>query len=264
MQNGINPHTDSFVITVSAADSTATSSVTKIDPTTVDDFTGTITKPTDVDASSAITITPKNGGKLTVPASGGGSITVDVPGGAVGSGEGAQVSVKPVADPSSLPQPPAPATEGSSSGTFKFGSSVVQITWYDENGTAADSKTLSRSAQICMTASKADADGAHGGVDGLGIWRHNGTEWVKLNSTVTGPDANNNYKVCANSSRFSPFALGLDVAPPEEGEVATGLPATGDYSPNGLTIVMAMLAGFALVGTGVVTARRARRVREDS
>ena len=118
--------------------------------------------------------------------------------------------------------------------------------------------------EVCMTATAAEASDAHGGPDGLGIWRHNGTDWVKLNSTVSFDAAAQTYKVCANSSRFSPFALGLDVAPPEAGEVATGLPATGDYSPNALTIVMAMLAGFALVGTGVVTARRSRRVREDS
>ncbi|MBT3862631.1 MAG: hypothetical protein HOF71_02830 [Chloroflexi bacterium] len=40
--------------------------------------------------------------------------------------------------------------------------------------------------------------------------------------------------------------------------VDTGLPATGDYSPNAMTLLLAMLAGFALLGTGVVAARRAR------
>ena len=40
--------------------------------------------------------------------------------------------------------------------------------------------------------------------------------------------------------------------------VDTGLPATGDYSPNAMTLLLAMVAGFALLGTGVVAARRAR------
>ena len=260
-QRGLNPHSDSFVIAVNASGGTSSQT---FEPATVEDFTGTIFPPTGL-GSSVIPITPKNGGKLTVPASGGGFIILDVPGGSVDSGEGAQVSITTV-DPNKLAPPPAAAAEGSSSGTFKFGHSVVQITWYNERGapSASGSKVLNRSAQVCMTATAAEASDAHGGPDGLGIWRHNGTDWVKLNSTVSFDAAAQTYKVCANSSRFSPFALGLDVAPPEAGEVATGLPATGDYSPNALTIVMAMLAGFALVGTGVVTARRSRRVREDS
>ena len=48
--------------------------------------------------------------------------------------------------------------------------------------------------------------------------------------------------------------LGSEVA----AAVDTGLPATGDYSPNAMTLLLAMVAGFALLGTGVVAARRAR------
>jgi len=51
-----------------------------------------------------------------------------------------------------------------------------------------------------MTATQADVDNAYGGVNGLGIWRHNGTEWVKLNSTVTFDNDAGTWKVCANSS----------------------------------------------------------------
>ena len=40
--------------------------------------------------------------------------------------------------------------------------------------------------------------------------------------------------------------------------VDTVLPATGGYSPNAMTLLLAMVAGFALLGTGVVAARRAR------
>jgi len=263
MQNGSNPHVDSFVVTVAADNSTGTSSTAPINPATVEDFTGIITKPAGVPASSAITITPKNGGKLTVPATGGGSISLEVSGGSVDSGEGSQVSIEPV-DPNNLPPAPAKATEGSSSGTFKFGNSVVQITWYDEDGkaTPSGSKILNRSAKVCMTATVEEANQAHGGPDGLGVWRHNGTEWVKLSSTTTGP-VNGVYTVCANSSRFSPFVVGLDVAPPEAAAGPTGLPVTGDYSPSFASLMMALMAGVALVGGGVFTIRRARRVREN-
>jgi len=259
-QGGVNPHTMSFKVTVNKDTSGDTSSTAPIDPETVDDFTGTIDKPADVDSDSVKTITPKNGGTLSVNTSGGTKVDLEVPGGAVGSGEGAQVSIQPVNNTGELPPPPPKATQGSSSGTFKFGSSVVQITWYDDKGTAADSKTLNRSAKICMTATQADVDNAHGGVSGLGIWRHNGTEWVKLNSSVVN-NGDGTWKVCANSSQFSPFALGLEVEPPsEEGaDAGAGLPATGDYSPNGLILLIAAFAGVAMVAAGAVAARRTRR-----
>jgi len=216
--------------------------------------------PTGVDSSQVTEIKAGDGGSLSVDGGGGKAISLNVPGGSLGDGEAASVSIKPISA-NSVPSAPPSATEGSSSGTFKFGSSIVEITWYDKDGNAETSKKISKPAQVCMTYTQEDIDNADGGIDGLGIWRHNGTEWIKLNSTAyTNPN-----RICANTASFSPFALGLDVAAPEAADSgATGLPATGDYSPNALTLVMAMLAGFALVGTGVFTARRARRVREES
>jgi hypothetical protein len=67
--------------------------------------------------------------------------------------------------------------------------------------------------------------------------------------------------VCAYTSRFSVFALGLDVAAPDASSSASGLPATGDYSPNALTMILAMFAGLALIISGVVVMRRARTAR---
>lgn len=253
---GSNTIQDDFVVTVNALPSTAVPTVVPVEPV------ATPVPPSGVTGDAVKTISPVTGGKLEVDTTIG-KIELDVPAGALGSGEGASVSVEPVNNTGTLPPPPPPATEGSSSGTFKFGSSVIQITWYDDKGDAEDTKTLNRSAQVCMTATQADVDNAHGGESGLGVWRHNGTEWVKLNSSVVN-NGDGTWKVCAYTSRFSPFALGLEVEPPATSEAGTGLPATGGYSPNGLTILMAMAAGFALVGTGVVTARRARRVREDS
>ncbi|MDG0867196.1 hypothetical protein [Candidatus Lucifugimonas marina] len=216
--------------------------------------------PTGVDSNQVTEIKAGDGGSLSVDGGGGKAISLNVPGGSLGDGEAASVSIKPISA-DSVPSAPPAATEGASSGTFKFGSSVVQITWYDKDGNAEDTKKISKPAQVCMTYTQEDIDNADGGIDGLGIWRHNGTEWVKLNSTAyTNPN-----RICANTASFSPFALGLDVAAPGAADTgATGLPATGDYSPNAMTLIMAMFAGFALVGTGVFTARRARRVREES
>lgn len=58
-------------------------------------------------------------------------------------------------------------------------------------------------------------------------------------------------------------SVALHVLGSGEAEVVL-LPATGDYSPSMTVLVAVLMAGFALVGTGVFTARRARRVREES
>lgn len=42
------------------------------------------------------------------------------------------------------------------------------------------------------------------------------------------------------------------------------LPAAGDYAPGISTLILALMAGIALVGTGVFTVRRGRQVRENS
>jgi hypothetical protein len=128
-----------------------------------------------------------------------------------------------------------------------------------------DSYSLNRPAEICVPYSQADIDGAVGGPDGMALWRYNGSDWVQLNSSVnTGAGT-----VCANTSTFSSFALGLAVAAPgsddgEEAVAPTGLPVTGDYSPGIGGLILAMLAGIALVAVGAFTARRARRVRVTS
>jgi hypothetical protein len=56
----------------------------------------------------------------------------------------------------------------------------------------------------------------------------------------------------------------LSVVGPEVIVEAAGLPATGGYSPNAMTLLLAMVAGFALVGTGIVAARRARQAGVNS
>jgi hypothetical protein len=161
---------------------------------------------------------------------------------------------------SDVPPPPAPATEGASSGTFTFGSTIIDIQWYDDGGTALDTYSLNRSAEICVPFTQADVDGADGGPDGMALWRYNGSEWVQLNSSVNISAGT----VCANTSNFSSFALGLAVAAPGTASAPTGLPVTGDYSPGIGGLMLAMLAGIALVAVGAFTARRARRVRVTS
>jgi hypothetical protein len=215
--------------------------------------------PTGVDSNKVTEIKAGDGGSLSIDSGDGNTISLNVSGGSLNDGEAASVSIETIST-GSVPSAPPSATEGATSGTFKFGSSIVQITWYDGNGTALDTKKLNKPAEVCMTYTQADVDNSHGGRDGLGIWRYNGTDWIKLNSTVfTNPN-----RICANTTSFSPFAIGLEVAPPEAAQVATGLPATGDYTPGVNGLLLALFAGFALVGTGVFTARRARRVRENS
>jgi hypothetical protein len=89
----------------------------------------------------------------------------------------------------------------------------------------------------------------------MSVWRYKGTEWIELNSTVNISDGT----VCARTLNFSFFALGLSVAAPDAEEA--GLPATGGYSPGTAALTLILLAGLALLATGVVALRRARGIR---
>lgn len=186
-------------------------------------------------------------------------IQLDIPSGALGDGEAAAVNIVVVA-PADVPPPPPVATEGASSGTFTFGSSIIEVQWYDSTGAAVDTFRVNRPAEVCVPFTQADIDGATGGPDGLALWRYTGTEWIQLNSTVNVSAGT----VCGRTMNFSYFALGLSVAAPGAADGETGLPATGDYSPGVGALILAMLAGISLVATGAYVARRARRVREAS
>jgi len=252
-QFGANPKTESISLTVNAP-------AVPVVVVPVSNSAVAAVLPTGVDSSIVTEIKASDGGSLSVDGGDGKAISLTVPGGSLGDGEAASVSIKLISS-GAVPSPPPAATEGASSGTFKFGSSVVLITWYDKDGSAQDTKKISKPAQVCMTYTPEDIANADGGIDGLGVWRHNGTDWINLNSNAfTNPN-----RICAYTQSFSPFALGLDIAAPGAASaVATGLPATGGYSPSSMTLLLAMFSGFALVGTGVVVARRARRAGEHS
>ena len=204
---------------------------------------------------------------IIIPSAGGsftevdGTASITVPAGAVANGTAAAVGIVTVAS-SGLPSPPAAATEGASSGTFTFGSSAVNVQWYDATGAAQATYSLLKPAELCLPFTQDDLNGAAGGPDGLGIWRYNGTEWVSLNSSANVGAGT----VCGNASSFSSFALGLDVAAPGAasggGEVA--LPGTGGYSPSVTILLLALMAGIVLVVTGSLTARRVLWVRDIS
>jgi hypothetical protein len=252
-QFGANPKTESISLTVNAP-------AVPVVVVPVSNSAVAAVLPTGVDSSIVTEIKASDGGSLSVDGGDGKAISLTVPGGSLGDGEAASVSIKLISS-GAVPSAPPAATEGASSGTFKFGSSVVLITWYDKDGSAQDTKKISKPAQVCMSYTPEDIANADGGIDGLGVWRHNGTDWINLNSNAfTNPN-----RICAYTQSFSPFALGLDIAAPGAASaVATGLPATGGYSPSSMTLLLAMFSGFALVGTGVVAARRARRAGEHS
>jgi hypothetical protein len=252
-QFGANPTNESISLTVNAP-------AVPVVVVPVSNSAVAAVMPTGVDSSIVTEIKASDGGSLSVDGGDGKAISLTVPGGSLGDGEAASVSIKLISS-GAVPSAPPAATEGASSGTFKFGSSVVLITWYDKDGSAQDTKKISKPAQVCMTYTPEDLANADGGIDGLGVWRHNGTDWINLNSNAfTNPN-----RICAYTQSFSPFALGLDIAAPGAASaVATGLPATGGYSPSSMTLLLAMFSGFALVGTGVVAARRARRAGEHS
>ena len=208
--------------------------------------------PDGLTADDVAVILPSSGGSFTEV---GGTASITVPSSAVTSGTAAAVNIVSVSS-SDVPAPPAPAAEGVS-GTFNFGSSIIKIQWYDDTGSELATFDLNRPAEICVPFNTDDIAGAAGGPEGMSVWRYNGTEWIELNSTVNISAGT----VCANTLSFSFFALGLSVADAEDVVV---LPSTGGYAPSTWTMVLAMLAGIALVATGAFTARRARRVRETS
>ncbi|MCH8909862.1 MAG: hypothetical protein IH867_03885 [Chloroflexi bacterium] len=247
------PSTDrSISVNVVAPPPVAASTAVPVDPAIIPNIV-----PAGLTASDVAVILPSSGGTFSVAQSGAVPISISVPSGALDSGVAAAVAINVVSAGSVAP-PPTGATEGATSGTFRFGSTIIEIQWYDDNGAALDTFRLNRPAEICVPFTRADIDGADGGPDGLAVWRYNGTEWIQLNSTVNVSDGT----VCARTLDFSFFALGLSVISPDA--LATGLPATGDYTPGVGALILAMLAGIALVVTGAFTARRARRVRVTS
>ncbi len=243
------------LIAVSVASPPATPAPTAVptDPTVIPEIIPEGLAPGDISV-----ILPSSGGTFAVTQTLGlPPISIEVPSGALDSGTVAAVTIN-VVSVGDVTGPPPPATEGASSGTFRFGSTIIEVQWFDDSGAALDTFSLNRPAVICVPYNQADIGAAAGGPDGMAVWRFNGTEWIQLNSTVNTWDGT----VCARTLDFSFFALGLAVPAPDA-EGAT-LPATGDYAPNAVTLMLALLAGVGLVATGAFTLRRARRVRGTS
>jgi len=146
-----------------------------------------------------------------------------------------------------------------STGGTVAGSFGTDISFYDIDGLKIENFRLTKPAEICLPYTAEDLDSAYRGIDGMAVWHLGESGWVRTNSSV---DLNNKV-VCGYSSTFSPFVIGLDVAPPETSD-ETGLPATGDYAPGYGNLMLVLMAGVALVATGGFAIRRSRRVREDS
>jgi len=247
------PTTDrSISVNVAAPPATAVPTVAPVDPAVIPEIV-----PVGLNAEDVAVILPSTGGTFSVPQDpevDAPPISIEIPGGAIESGAAAAVTIN-VVSVGSVAAPPPAATEGATSGTFRFGSTIIEIQWYDDTGAALDTFKLNRPAEICVPFNQADLAGAAGGPDGMSVWRYNGTEWIELNSTVNISDGT----VCARTLNFSFFALGLSVAAPDAEEA--GLPATGGYSPGTAALTLILLAGLALLATGVVALRRARGIR---
>ncbi len=245
----------SINVSVASPPATPVPTAVPFDPTVIP-----VIIPTGLSAGDVSVILPSSGGTFVVPQ---GidlpPIQLDILSGSLDSGAVAAVNIIVVGS-ADVPPPPPAATEGSSSGTFTFGSSIIEIQWYDSAGAALDTFQVNRPAEVCVPFTQADIDAASGGPDGLALWRYTGTEWIQLNSTVNISAGT----VCGRTMNFSYFALGLSVPAPDAPSGLTGLPATGDYSPGVGALILAMLAGIALVVTGAFVAHRARRVRVTS
>ena len=258
-----------------AADATITKQVTKSGSTAVSVVAAAAVAatPAPTDPSPVPSIVPDgltaDDVSVILPSSGGsftevdGTASITVPSSAVASGTAVAVNIVSVSS-SDVPSPPAAATEGASSGTFTLGSSIINVRWYDSASAELATYSLSKAAEVCVPFTDADTAGAAGGPDGLALWRHNETDWVELNSSVNISAGT----VCANTQNFSYIALGLEVAAPGAAAAAGGgeveLPSTGGYTPGIGALMLAMVAGVALVATGVFTLHRGRRGRQHS
>lgn len=147
-------------------------------------------------------------------------------------------------EPSSLPpMPPG----------FTLGSSATNITFVDSAGTAQSNFRLLRSAQICLPTSSSDLVN---GFSNVRILRYNSAvnQWVPLSSTYNTITQ----QVCANSSNFSNFAVGVQQIQATVGPPSGNLPATGGWSPTESLLVLVGLLGLVLVGGGTITMLRAK------
>jgi len=132
----------------------------------------------------------------------------------------------------------------------------VDVVFEDEDGNAIPGVTLDSPARMCVTASAlgiSNPGQAH-------LYHGSDAGWTKLNTQLVGPNEGY-FMACAWTSSFSPFVIGVEpvVIEEEETDAGASLPATGDYSPNGLILLLAAFAGVAMVGAGAVAARRVRR-----
>jgi hypothetical protein len=130
------PTTDrSISVNVAAPPATAVPTVAPVDPTVIPEIV-----PVGLNAEDVAVILPSTGGTFSVPQDpevDAPPISIEIPGGAIESGAAAAVIIN-VVSVGSVAAPPPAATEGATSGTFRFGSTIIEIQWYDDTGAALD------------------------------------------------------------------------------------------------------------------------------
>jgi len=136
---------------------------------------------------------------------------------------------------------------------FSVGSTVINIVFTDDQGVPLTNVVLDRPVQVCVSYTDADAAAAEDGTFGLELLRYADPpgEWIALNTTVDPL----NKKLCAYTTRFSLFAVGITKAPAVEAVI---LPATGGWAPSSGQIAALIGLGVVFASAGLLTLRRRR------
>jgi len=206
--------------------------------------------PTPVAGVEQTVVTPAEGASLETTD---GDASIDIPPGATTDAYlGVQivpVEEDVVVDPDTgeetvVPPPPL---------AFSVGSTVINIVFTDDQGVPLTNVVLDRPVQVCVAYTDEDAAAADGGAFGLEMLRYADPpgEWVALNTTVDPL----NKKLCAYTTRFSLFAVGIAKAPVVEGVI---LPATGGWAPSSGQITALIGVGVVFAGAGLFALRRRR------
>ena len=213
--------------------------------------------PPSVVGAQVETITPEEGGTVTIATTGtteepGREITIDVPSSAVD--DFVALEVAPVASASVPPVPEALR--------IRVSGTVVDLTFTDIAGNPIDNFVANRAVTITISYTTADADDA-GGAQNLVIMKYDEVtgDWVALPTAVNLIGMT----ISASVKTFSLFGVGIPEVPepaavsptatPRPAEEVS-LPATGDVAPGNNAVIAFTVIGLLLMTGGIAVIRR--------